>query len=276
MFEELSDLLKGKVDPAVWAGVSAIATALEKHQATQYKERIQTLRMDANNHDAITLVDEALHIVYDQVRALLQQMQLGLELDTLPMERLGMLLDGLLFVPTDLDQEMLLAIEAGEDSIEAFTDVMAVYLNCAPEELMEFVTDVSADVIAAIGEKLRQNLSYQEQAIDGVQQTVRLINRHQQLVGSTTLGMESFTNGMDVGTSIKTLVEHHKARLAGLPADKLSDELFSLCLLAQVPMEALSDEVMHFIEAILDDPFTVQQAFKRVRIRMINLQELPT
>jgi len=274
MFEELSDILKGKVDPAVWAGVSEITAALEKHQAVQWKERVSALRMDANNHEAATVVDEAIQIIYDQVRALLQQMQISLELDTMPMYRLAGVLDALCFAPSDYDSEALAALEAGEDSVDVFCDIMAIYVNCIPEELMEFVVEVSGNAVTAMAEKLSQNVSYTELPGDGVQDTVRLMNRHQQLVGTVlTVGMESLQGGMTVGGEMRTLVEANRTRLADLEPTSLVDELLSLAILAKTPYDALQDEVMHFVEAIVDDPFHTQKAYKRVQSRLSALPE---
>lgn len=274
MFEELSDILKGRVDPAVWTGINAIATALEKHNATTWQERIIILRMDANNHDMTSVVEEAQHIIYDQVRALLQQMQIGLELDTLPMEKLALIIEALVFSPNDFDGEALAALEAGEDTLEAFCDVLAIYLNVQPEELMEYVHEVSADCIAAITEKLRQNLSYQDVAVEGVAATIKLLHRHQDLMGEkTSVGLESLHSGVEPGGDMTTMVESVKDRLSTCEPAALADELLSLAILAKTPYDALEDEVMHFVEGIMDDPFTVQTAYKRVRMRLGSMAE---
>lgn len=274
MFEELSDILKGRVDPAVWVGINAITSALEKHSATVWQERIITLRMDANNREMGTVVEEALHIIYDQVRALLQQMQITLELDTLSMDRLAMILEALVFTPNDLDSEALAALEAGEDTVEAFCDVLGIYLNLVPEELMEYVIDVSNQAILAIQEKLGQNLSYREETGEGVAETVRLLNRHQLLVGDTlTVGMESLNQGTAPGADMTSMVLANRGRLVDLAPDALADELLSLAILSKTPYDALEDEVMHFIEGILNDPFTIQRAFKRIRSRLGELPE---
>jgi len=276
MFEELSDILKGRVDPAVWTGINAIAVALEKHNANQWQERIIVLRMDANNHDMASAVEKAQHIIYDQVRALLQQMQITLELDTLDMDRLALILEALVFAPSDMDDEMLAAIKAGEDTIETFTDVLAIYLNVIPEELMEYIIDVSNQTLLAIQEKLEQNLSYHVSAVEGVAETVRLLNRHQQLMGVTlSVGMESLNSGTEPGADMTTMVQSVKERLSSAEPEALVDELLSLAILAKTPYDALEDEVMHFVEGIQHDPFMVQRAYKRVRSRIGALSENP-
>jgi hypothetical protein len=273
MFQELSDILLDNVHPAIYSGMVTLTRALEKHQAVQYKERIIQLRMDANNREPLTLTDEAISIVYDQVRALTQQMKIQLELDTLSMDKLSMILECLTFTPSDNDSEYLAALDAGEDSEDTLHDILAIYMQCEPIELMEYVTGVDGAVIVAIRETVERNLSYLEKAEEGVQDAVVLLNKFQTLVGAKlTVGMESLQAGTEVGASAEELVNQSRSRLADLPAEDLADQLLSIAIIAKTPRDALQDEVMFFAENIIHDPFMVQKAYKRVTKR---LSELP-
>lgn len=273
MFQELSDILLDNVHPAIYSGMVSLTRALEKHQAVQYKERIIQLRMDANNREPITLADEAISIVYDQVRALTQQMKIQLELDNLSMDKLSMILECLVFAPSDNDSEYLAALDAGEDSEETLQEVLAIYMQCDSVELMEYVVGVDGAVIVAIREVVEKNLSYLEKAEEGVQEAVQLLNQHQVLVGEKlTVGMESLQAGTEVGSSAEELVRQSQSRLADLPPEDLADQLLSIAIVAKTPRDALQDEVMFFVENIVQDPFVVQKAYKRVNKR---LSELP-
>lgn len=272
MFQELSDILQDTVHPAIYSGMVSLSAALEKHQAVQYKERIIQLRMDANNREPITLADEAISIVYDQVRALTQQMKIELDLDILSMDKLSMILECLVFAPSDNDSEYLAALDAGEDSEETLQEVLAIYMQCDAVELMEYVTGCDGAVIVAIREVVEKNLSYLEKAEEGVQDAVQLLNQHQVLVGEKlTVGMESLQSGTEVGASAEELVRQSQGRLAELPPEELADQLLSIAIMAKTPRDALQDEVMFFTENIIHDPFMVQKAYKRVNKRLTEL-----
>jgi hypothetical protein len=272
MFQELSDILQDTVHPAIYSGMVSLSAALEKHQAVQYKERIIQLRMDANNREPITLADEAISIVYDQVRALTQQMKIELDLDILSMDKLSMILECLVFAPSDNDSEYLAALDAGEDSEETLQEVLAIYMQCDAVELMEYVTGCDGAVIVAIREVVERNLSYLEKAEEGVQEAVQLLNHHQSLVGEKlTVGMESLQSGTEVGSSAEELVRQSQGRLAELPPEELADQLLSIAIVAKTPRDAMQDEVMFFAENIIQDPFMVQKAYKRVSKRLTEL-----
>lgn len=277
MFQELSDLLLDNVHPAIYSGMVSLTRALEKHQAVQYKERIIQLRMDANNREPLTLRDEAISIVYDQVRALTQQMKIELELDTLNMDKLAMMLECLVFSPSDNDSEYLAALEAGEDSVDILQEILAIYMQCDSIELMEYVLACDGAVITTIREVVERNLGYLEKAVDGVQSAVTLLNKHQALVGEKlTVGMESLQGGLEVGCSAEELVNQSKSRLVDLGPEDLADQLLSIAIVAKTPRDALQDEVMFFAENIIHDPFMIQKAYKRVSKRLTELPEEQT
>lgn len=273
MFQELSDILLDNVHPAIFSGMVSLTRALEKHQAVVYKERIIQLRMDANNREPITLADEAISIVYDQVRALTQQMKIELELDNLSMDKLSMILECLTFTPSDNDSEYLAALDAGEDSAETLQEILGIFMQCEGVELMEYVIGCDGATIDVIREVVEKNLSYREQAAEGVQDAVQLLNQHQTLVGEKlTVGMESLQAGTSVGASAEELVKQASERLVDLPPEDLADQLLSIAIVAKTPRDALKDEVMFFTENIIHDPFMIQKAYKRVNKR---LSELP-
>lgn len=272
MFQELSDILLNNTHPAVYGGMVSLTRALEKHQAVVYKERIIQLRMDANNREPITLCDEAISIVYDQVRALTQQMKISIELDIINMDKLSMILECLVFAPSDNDSEYLAAIEAGDDALDTLHEILAVYMQCDASELMEYVVSCDGAVILAIREVVERNLSYTEKAVDGVQEAVQLLAKHQELVGGTvTVGMESLRNGIEVGAEAGELVRQAQSRLVDLSPEDLADQLLSIAIVAKTPRDALQDEVMFFVEDIVHDPFVVQKAYKRLTKRLTEL-----
>lgn len=273
MFQELSDILLNNVHPAIYSGMVSLTQALEKHQAVQYKERIIQLRMDANNRETTTLTDEAMNIVFSQIRALTQQMKIELDLDVVTLDRLAQILECLVFAPSDNDAEYLEALNAGEDSVETFQEILAVYLQCDSVELIECVLAVDGATIEAVRAVVEKNVSYTIKAVDGVQATVQLLNKHQQLVGEKlTVGMESLNAGMSVGTSAEELVKQAGPRLLDLKPEELADELLSIAIMAKTPRDALADEAMFFAENIIHDPFVIQKTYKRLTAR---ISELP-
>ncbi|MNI34087.1 hypothetical protein D3C76_154700 [compost metagenome] len=274
MLQELSDILQHRVHPAIYDGIEALTQVLEKYQAIGYKDRIIRLKMEGNEHEQLTLADEARTIVFDQVLALLKQMQIDLDIGNMSIEKLASILDCLLFEPNDNDYEFLTAVNAGEEAVDTLCNVLAIHLACEPEELMEYVLGASGDVVLAIKERVERNLAYTAQGEDGVQSTVRLLNQHQKLVGEKlTVGMESLQAGREVGSSAEEMVQAASERLAVMQPEDLADNLLSIAILAKTPRDALRDEVMHFVEGMVDDPFVVQKAYKRVNARLNDMPE---
>ncbi len=274
MFQELSDVLQNTVNPAIYSGMVALTQALDKHNAVVYKDHVVNLKMSANNREPITLADDAISIVYDQVIALLQQMKIKVDLDTLSMDKLAAILECLLFTPSDNDSEYLAALDAGEDSVEVLQEILSIYLQCDPVELMDSIHSVSSDTVQAIRTAVEKNISYQENAKEGVQVVVQLLNRYQSQVGDKlTVGLESLQNGLEIGGDIETMIHQARDSLIDMGPEELADNLISIAILANVPRDALSDEVMHFAEGIAHDPFVIQKVYKRVTKR---LAELPS
>jgi hypothetical protein len=275
MFEELSNILRDRVSPEVGSGVAELVSALEKHNAVMYKDRINNLAMDANNRESITLADEAISIVYSQANALLQQMHLELDVEAIQMSRLALILDALLFDKSDDDDEISRIIEEGEDSVDVFCEILAVKLNLQPEHLMDIVIGVPEECIAAIEEKITKNLSHSDEAVDGVEAIARLLNRHQDLVGASTIGMESYSDSNAVvGIDPMVVIERRKDELLKLSPEDLADQLISIAILADVSLDTLQAEVMLYVEMIIHDPFAVQKAYKRTVSRMAGLRNV--
>lgn len=275
MFDEIATLLQDRVDPLVWEGLMDLTRGLEQHQAILYKEQLHHMIMDANNIDTTALVDRAIAIIYGQVTALLRQMQIELDLDQVTHQSLAAILTALVFAPNDQDEYALAAVQQGDDPLELLAEVLSVYTGVDAIEYLPVITSVSLATIQSIEAKLQRNLSYVEESQAGVREAVVLLNQQQQLVGTTmTLGMESLHAGVPVGTDATTLVEQHRDVLVTLPADTLADALLSIAILAKVPYDALEDEVMHFVESIVDDPVAIQKTYKRLRERISTLKDM--
>lgn len=273
MFQELSDILVNRVSPEVMAGVSSLAAALQKHDAVLWRDQIVNLKMEANVHDQLTLSDRAIGIIYTQVSALLQQMNIGLDLERLRMDILADILDALHFKPSDFDEDIKAIIEAGEDSIEIFTDILALLTNRIPEELMEYVLDVPMDVIIVINETVQRNIENTQSAKEGLKEIVQVLNKHQNLVGTaTTVGLEALQDGKLYDDPM-TLIGENKERLLSGKPDAVADDLISIALHTNVSNEALQDEVMFYVENLHDDIFSTQQIFKHVKTRVKQLSE---
>lgn len=276
MFDELSDILRDRVSPEVLSGISELTHALEKHDAVMYKDRINQLKMDANNKDQIILADEAIAIIYGQVNALLQQMHLELDVDNIAVARLAAILEALVFEPSDDDDELERIIEEGEDSVDTLLEILAVKINCLPEEIMDVVHGVPEACIEAIANKLRANLLGSEKPIEGLQDTVRLLNQHAELTAVTMIGMESLQNSADmVGTDPMLLLEQYREKMLSLEPSAMADQVISIVLLSGVGVDELQDEVMSYIEMITHDPFVVQKAYKHTVNRVAELRKQP-
>lgn len=271
MFQELSDILSNRVSPEVMTGISAVCQALEKHKAVQYKEQITFLRMEANNYDPQTLVDRAVGMLFNQVHALFQVMNIKLDVDSMTYDKLAMVIEGLLFEPSDFDQDILDTIDAGEDSIEIFTEVLAITTGSIAEELMEFIIDVPMESILAIEAICQRNVDNNQRAVDGVQETVQIMNKHQNLVGlAPTIGMESLKMGVQFNDA-HIMLENHRNQLLDAKPSEVADHLISIALHVKTPPEAIYDEVMHYIESMYDDIHVTQLIHKGVKARLAEM-----
>lgn len=274
MFQELSDVLQNTVNPAIYSGMTALTQALDKHHAVVYKDHVVYLKMNANNREPITLADDAISIVYDQVTALLQQMKIKIDFDTVSMDKLAAIIECLIFDPSDNDSEYLAVLDAGEDNVEILQEILAIYLQCDPVELMDCIHSVSSDTVRAIRDAVEKNLSYRENVQEGVQATVQLLNHYQTQVGEKlTVGLESLQQGLEVGGDMESMVHQARDTLLDMSPEDLGDNLISIAILAKTPNDALSDEVMHFAEGIVHDPFVVQKVYKRVSKRLSELSK---
>ncbi|MCY1280911.1 hypothetical protein D9M68_19810 [compost metagenome] len=273
MFEELSNILKDRVSPEVGSGIAELVRALEKHNATMYKDRINQLAMNANNIDHIILADEAIAIVYGQINALLQQMHLELDVDNIQMSRLATILEALLFEKSDDDDEISRILEEGEDSVDVFCEILAVKLNTQPETFMDIIIGVPEEVIAAIEDKITKNLGTSDEAVEGLEGIVQMMNRHSALTSGTTIGMESLNASINVvGVDPMTIIEQRKAELLELIPEDLADQVLSIVILAGVAEDEFLSETMTYIEMMLHDPFAVQKAYKRTVSRIAGLR----
>lgn len=273
MYDELAQLVEGKVDPSTWDGLLELCKALDSHQAILYKEQLHHLAMDVENTDYSTVVDRTVAIIYGQVAALLAQMHLVFDLDALTHQSLADILNVLLFKPNDQDEEALNALDQGEDGPETLSEILAVYLGTDASEYIEAIHQVPVQTLRTIVEHLVRNIEYGQEVTEGVQEVVTVLNYHQQLTGAVTVGMESLQAGIEPGGDTTAMVEQQRDALMAMKPDELGDALISIVLLAKVSREAVEDEVMHFAEALLDDPVAVQRTYKRVRARMTQLEE---
>lgn len=273
MFEELSDILRNRVSPEIESGMASLSMVLERHHAVMFKDRIIQLRMDANNHESITITDEAIGIVYGQINALLQQMHLSLAVDSVNMEKLAQILEALLFEPSDDDATIATIIGNGDGGTDVLCDILSLRLGVAPEELIDVIVAVPPECIEVISERIEKNLSYGIEAMDGVQQIVQLVSKHQGLVGdSTTLGMESLNEGPVTGIDPQIVLEQNRERLLKLEPHELVDQIISICLLAGVQTSRLVADAMEYVEVILHDPFAIQKAYKHAIVRVSKLK----
>jgi len=274
MFDEIATLLQDRVDPVVWEGLLDLTRALEQHQAILYKEQLHHLIMDANNLDTTALVDRVIAIIYGQVTALLGQMKIELDLDQVTHQTLAAILNALTFAPNDQDEYALSALQQGDDPLEILAEVVSVYTGADPIEYLPVITSVAMTTLQSIESTLQRNLSYNEESQSGVQEAVLLLNRQQQLIGTAlTVGMESLQAGVPIGTDTTTMVEQHREILVTMSADTLADALLSIALLGNIPHDALEDEVMHFVESIVDDPLGIQKTYKRLKVRLSALKD---
>lgn len=274
MFDELSDILRNRVSPEVMSGIAELVVALDKHNAFLYKDRINQLVMSANNHESLTLHDEAISIVFSQVNALLQQMRLVIDVENLRLSRLAQVLEALLFNPSDDDDEIARIIDQGEDPVDVLCDILAIKMNDIPESFMDIILDVPIECIAAIEEKIHQNLRPTEEAVDGLQEITRLLNQHSEMAGVPTIGLESLKEGNSSEIDPAIIIEQRRSVLVTLNPVELADQLISIVLLSGVELDELQEEVMVYVESVIHDPFDIQKAYKRVVSRVSDLRNV--
>lgn len=273
MYQDLHDVLSISVGDETLQAIGELTRVLDKYDATLYRDSISKLRMSCEHMDVVTLGDAAIAVIYTQVTALLQSMQIVVDYDTLSTSKLASILECLLFEPSDNDSEFLAALDASEDALDALHEVLAVYGGTDPVEYMECVVGVSADAIMTIRDTVERNLGYSEKAVSGVGQAVRDAAKHQSQYGVATVGMEALQVGIQPGVEAQELISARRESLIDLSPEDLAEQVISIAIVANTPYDALQDEVMFFIEDLLSDPFTVQKAYKRVvsRLAALNL-----
>ena len=273
MYQDLHDVLSISVADETLQAIGELTRVLDKYDATLYKDSITKLRMSCEHMDMVTLGDAAIAVVYTQVTALLQSMQIVIDYDTLSIGKLASILECLLFEPSDNDSQYLAAMDASEDALDALHEILAVHGATDAVEYMECIVGVSADAIMTIRDTVERNLGYSERAVEGVGQAVRNAAKHQVQFGNTTVGMEALQAGVEPGVSAQDLIDARRDMLADLSPEDLAEQIISIAIVAGTPYNALQDEAMFFLEDMLLDPFLVQKAYKRVvsRLAALNL-----
>lgn len=275
MFEDLKLIVEGRTEPTLYAGIAALEAALEKHNASGWKELITNLVTTGDSDDGSTVVEHAVGILYMQVEALFQQMKIVLNLESITITKLADIVEALLFEPSDLDGQILAAVEASDDSVDAFVNALGIKLNLLPEEVMEYVESVSEHTIEALKAVLSRSTDQSEYADPEMKAVLGLLNQYQTLSGpgQASLGMEALTSGMPVGTPMELMVEHYNGRIDPSQYESTIDQLISLAIMAKTPKDALEDEVLHFMEQFYPDLFDFQKARKVLLQRLKSLNE---
>jgi hypothetical protein len=269
MFEDLNRIIQGRVEESMWTGINSLVSAFEKHKAFGWKEQITNLVMIGDNEDASTLTERAIGILYAQAEALFQQMKIHINLEDLRIEWLADLVDAMLFEPNDQDGEILAALQAADDSVEAFCNAIAIRTSKLPEEWMEYVTHVSDFTIAVMIEVVNRSVEQQTYTQEDVEKCLGMLNKHQTLMpAGTSLGLEALGEGVGVGSSMAVMVEHYKARIGESTVEQVVDQLISLAILANTPTDTVEDEVLFFLEQIYTDLFDMQKANKLLKVRL--------
>lgn len=273
MYQDLHDILSISVGTETMQSVGTLTRVLDKYKATLYQDSITKLRMSCEDMDMSTLGDAAIAVVYTQVTALLQSMQIVIDYDTLSIDKLASILECLLFEPSDNDSEFLAALDASEDALDALHEILAVHAGTDAVEYMECVVGVSADAIMTIRDTIERNLGYVEKAVEGIGQAVRDAAKHQAQFGKTTVGMEALQAGVEPGIEVQELINARREMLVDLSPEDLAEQIISIAIVAGTPYDAMKDEAMFFLEDLLMDPFLVQKAYKRVvsRLAALNL-----
>lgn len=273
MYDDLDRVLNGRTDPEMYSGVASICEALEKHKATGWKDLITRLLVN-NDSDGSTLVDQAIAIVYIQVEALFNQMKIKLNLDSMNMNMLANIIEALAFEPSDFDSEILAALQASEDSVDAFCNAMAIKLNLPVESFMEYVLAVSDDTIAMLGTVMTRSVDNEEFLPENLEDILGNVNKYQTLVTTgQTLGMEALATGIRPGTRMPVMVDYYKQEFDPAYPEIIVDNLLSLALVAGIPKDAIEDEVVFFLEQIYPELFEFQRARKFLVRRLADFTE---
>jgi hypothetical protein len=189
------------------------------------------------------------------------------------MSRLASILEALLFDKSDDDDAISRIIDEGGDSVDMFCEILAVKMNLQPEAIMDAILGIPVEVIIAIEAKITKNLSTSDEAVDGLEAIVQMVNKHNALATVTTIGMESLNAGIDVvDLDPMTVIEQRKDELTKLPPEDLADHLLSIVILAGVTEDEILSETMTYVEMMLHDPFAVQAAYKRTVQRVAGLR----
>lgn len=258
----------------MWTGINALAEALEKHQATLYKEQITNLVMVGDSQDTAALVDQVLGIMYGQTEALFQQMKIKVDMELIRVDVLAELVEALLFEPNDQDGEILAALMASEDSVGAFCDAIGIRTTTPPEAWLEVINDVSDFTIAVMIEVVTRSVDRQKYSEQDVEICLGKLNKHQTLVpAGSTLAMEALSTGVPIGASMGVMFDHYKEKFETGTIVENVDSLLSLAILAKTEPDCVKDEVEFFLEQLYPDIHSMQQATKQLHARMGTLEE---
>lgn len=274
MFEDLDKIVKGQVEPTMWTGISALVAAFELHKATLWKEQVTNLVMIGDNEEASTLVDRVLGILYGQAEALFQQMLIRVELEDLRVGKLAELVEALAFEPNDQDGEILAAMMASEDAVEALCDAVAIKTGMEGVEWMEFIQEVSPFTIEALTKVVNRSVERQQVTQEDVQVILGRVNKYTTLIpAGTSIAMEALGTGVQPGTSMSTLVEKYKDRMDVANHEAVVDHMISLALLSNTPPDCVEEEVQFFLEQVYPELFDMQKANKILTKRLGALAE---
>lgn len=275
MFEDLARIIQGRVDPAVWTGISALTDAFEKHTATLWKDRITNLVMVGDSQDTGALNDKVMGILLDQAEALLQQMLIRLNVEEMRLSDLADLIEAMLMKPSDQDNEVLAALMASDDAVSAYCEAMAIKLGKAPEDLMEYVVQVSDMTIATMKNLMAKSVDQQQYSEEDNKIVLGLLNKHQTLIpdGVVSVAMEALGEGMPVGVDMSLLFNRFGPELLDKPVEQVVDHILSLAILARTPIDSVEEEAMFFLEQIYPEIFDLQKARKCLMARLNGLGE---
>jgi hypothetical protein len=273
MYDDLAQVLNGRTSPELYSGIDSICNALEKHKATGWKDLITRLMID-NEDDSTTLVDRAVGIVYMQVEALFKQMNIKLDLDVMNMTVLANVIEALAFEPSDFDGEILAALQASDDSVDALCNALAIKLNVPVESTIEYVLGVSDATIIQLTSVVQRSSENEEFLPENLEEILGNVNKHQTMVTTgKTLGMEALAAGVRCGTHMPVMVEYYKQELDPASPETIVDNLLSLALVAGIPKDAIEDEVVFFLEQIYPEIFEFQRARKFLVRRLADFTE---
>lgn len=172
-----------------------------------------------------------------------------------PLKLLNVTMESLNQVDDWGDNETLYALaDYDEGTTEAFADVVEHISNVPSAEILEYVADVSVDLLTRIREATAaegQEPQPDAQNVAAARQRLRLLIPKVGLVSETSIFLKALDNGLRLGMSYNATIAPYMTALMDLNKKQLAGELVVFAAASTLPLDKL-EEVSNKTKELFD------------------------